>query len=76
MSHDTPTTEKCEYDTMRGIVIRVPPRNSNASPAARRDAQVTVTAEDGGRITLRLRDVPHLVQALEWMLADESKVSR
>ena len=76
MSHDTSAVNGCEYDTQRGIVIRVPSRDANAPPVARRNAQVTLTTENGERITLRLKDVPHLVQALEWMLADELKASR
>ena len=61
-----------EYDTGRGIIVRIAAAAPKAStPTARRDTRVQITAENGESVSLPLKDVRHLMQALEWVLKDE-----
>jgi hypothetical protein len=75
MAQDTDTAHEVEDDMQRGIVIRVPSRDADASPAARRNTNVVLVAHDGGRIALPPNGGPHLALALERMWVDEKKAT-
>jgi hypothetical protein len=61
-------TKTFEYDTQRGIIVSIP-ADGKGDPRC----QVEIRSEAGGSIHLALKDVRHLVQALEWALEDERK---
>ena len=60
-----------EYDTGRGIIVRIAAEPKASTPTARRDTRVQISAQNGESVSLPLKDVRHLMQALEWVLKDE-----